>query len=112
MPPYFAGRETEKGEFRKLLGQDTILENLVLTGLRGAGKTVLLEIFTPMAFEAGWVWLGTDLSESTSVFSENHLALRLLKGNTSSRSHRETRPLQTISSKSKLGDRHTRLPGK
>ena len=77
MPPYLAGRETEKGEFRKLLGQDTILENLVLTGLRGVGKTVLLEIFKPMAFEAGWVWLGTDLSESTSV-SENHLALRLL----------------------------------
>ena len=77
MPPYLAGRETEKSEFRKLLEQDTILENLILTGLRGVGKTVLLETLKPMAIEAGWVWLGDDLSESTSV-SESNLALRLL----------------------------------
>src|SRR5437867_7759233 len=31
MPPYLAGREAENREFRKLLAQSTILENLVLT---------------------------------------------------------------------------------
>ena len=77
MPPYLAGRETEKAEFRRLLEQDIILENLVLTGLRGVGKTVLLETLKPIAIESGWVWLGADLSESTSV-SESSLALRLL----------------------------------
>lgn len=77
MPPYLAGRESEKTEFGRLLGQDAILENLVLTGLRGVGKTVLLETLKPMAIEAGWVWLGTDLSESASI-SENNLAIRLL----------------------------------
>ena len=77
MPPYLAGREAEKGDFRKLLSQDTILENLILTGLRGVGKTVLLETLKPIAVEEGWVWLGTDLSESTSV-SEDTLAIRLL----------------------------------
>ncbi|HZL36659.1 MAG TPA: hypothetical protein VFC78_15170 [Tepidisphaeraceae bacterium] len=77
MPPYLAGRETEQKEFVRLLKQDTILENLILTGLRGLGKTVLLETFKPMAIQAGWLWAGTDLSESTSI-SEANLATRLL----------------------------------
>jgi hypothetical protein len=77
MPPYLAGRENETREFEKLLEQDTILKNLVLTGLRGLGKTVLLETFKPMAIQSGWLWAGTDLSESTSI-SEENLAIRLL----------------------------------
>ena len=76
-PPYLAGRQSEIAEFDRLLGQETILENLVLTGLRGVGKTVLLEKFKPAAIEAGWFWTGTDFSESTSV-SETRLALRIL----------------------------------
>lgn len=77
MPPYLAGREKEKQEFIKLLGQELILENLILTGLRGLGKTVLLETFKPIAIQMGWLWAGTDLSESTSI-SEESLAVRLL----------------------------------
>lgn len=77
MPPYLAGRREESEEFRRLLRQDVILKNLVLTGLRGVGKTVLLETFKPMAMQEGWLWAGTDLSESTSI-SEEHLAVRLL----------------------------------
>ena len=49
MPPHLAGREREYGEFDRLLEQDEILENMVLTGLRGVGKTVLLETFKPRA---------------------------------------------------------------
>lgn len=77
MPPYLAGREKEKQEFHRLLMQTTILQNLVLTGLRGVGKTVLLETLKPMAIEEGWLWVGTDMSESISV-SETSLATRLL----------------------------------
>jgi hypothetical protein len=77
MPPYLAGRENETHEFEKLLDQEIILKNLVLTGLRGLGKTVLLETFKPMAIQSGWLWAGTDLSESTSI-SEENLAIRLL----------------------------------
>jgi len=77
MPPYLAGREAEEREFRRLLRQDTILENLILTGLRGVGKTVLLEKLKPIAIEAGWLWVGTDLSETTSV-SESNLATRII----------------------------------
>jgi hypothetical protein len=77
MPPYLAGREEETDQFRRLLDQETILKNLVLTGLRGLGKTVLLETFKPMAMHVGWLWAGADLSESTSI-SEENLAIRLL----------------------------------
>lgn len=77
MPPYLAGRQDETREFERLLKQDHLLENLVLTGLRGLGKTVLLETFKPLAIQAGWLWAGTDLSESMSV-SEENLATRLL----------------------------------
>lgn len=70
-PPYLAGREAERDEFARLLEQDTILENLVLTGLRGVGKTVLLESLKPLAIEKHWLWVGTDLSESTSVSEES-----------------------------------------
>lgn len=76
-PPYLAGRTAEIDEFFRLLKQDVVLENMVLTGLRGLGKTVLLDTFKPLAIEAGWLWTGTDLSESTSI-SEDRLALRLL----------------------------------
>jgi|SRR5881394_90190 len=77
MPPYLAGREGEYAEFDRLLQQDEILENLVLTGLRGVGKTVLLEMFKPRALGAGWLWASADLSESASI-SEAALAERLL----------------------------------
>jgi hypothetical protein len=77
MPPYLAGREGEYAEFDRLLEQDEILENLVLTGLRGVGKTVLLETFKPKAIEQGWLWATADLSESASI-SEAALAERLL----------------------------------
>lgn len=77
MPPYLAGREDEKREFEKILTQTTILENLVLTGLRGVGKTVLLETLKPIAIREGWLWVGTDLSESVNS-GEEALVVRLL----------------------------------
>ena len=77
MPPYLAGREEEKAEFAKLLKQDVILENVILTGLRGVGKTVLLDTLKPIAQEIGWLWVTNDLSEASSI-SENNLAMRVL----------------------------------
>jgi hypothetical protein len=77
MPPHLAGREREYVGFDRLLEQDEILENLVLTGLRGVGKTVLLETFKPRAVQRGWLWATADLSESASI-SESALAERLL----------------------------------
>lgn len=77
MPPHLAGRRVETEEFEKLLRQDVILDNLVLTGLRGVGKTVLLDTFRPLAQASQWLWVGTDLSESMSL-TEDRIAGRLL----------------------------------
>ncbi|MEA2902986.1 MAG: hypothetical protein QOI12_373 [Alphaproteobacteria bacterium] len=77
MPPYLAGRTAEQDEMKHLLKQKVVLSNLVLTGLRGVGKTVLLETFKPLAQAEGWLWCGTDLSESASV-TEHTMATRIL----------------------------------
>jgi hypothetical protein len=77
MPPHLAGRVAQREEFERLLDQSVILENVVLTGLRGVGKTVLLDTFKPLAIRKGWLWAGTDLSETASV-SEIKMAIRLL----------------------------------
>lgn len=77
MPPYLAGRQHEREQFLSLLRQTVVTDNLVLTGLRGVGKTVLLESFKPIAVDSGWLWVGTDLSESTSL-TDDSIVIRLL----------------------------------
>jgi hypothetical protein len=76
-PPYLAGRKGQSEEFRRLLKQQVILENMVLTGLRGVGKTVLLDTFRPEAIQAGWGWVGDNMSEASSI-TEERLATRLM----------------------------------
>jgi hypothetical protein len=76
-PPWLAGRKVEQSEFRYLLNQQIITDNMVLTGLRGVGKTVLLEEFKAIGLQSEWLWVGTDLSESASI-SEANLAQRLI----------------------------------
>jgi len=77
MPPYLAGREPQTEEFQKLLEQSAITDNMILTGLRGVGKTVFLETLKPLAIDAGWMWANADLSESTSI-TEDRIARRIL----------------------------------
>lgn len=77
-PPYLAGRSSEIREFERLLDQPVILTNLVLTGLRGVGKTVLLEgALKGLARQHGWLWTGNELSEAINI-SEEKLAQRLI----------------------------------
>jgi hypothetical protein len=76
-PPYLAGRTAEQDEMKRHLSQAVVTQNVILTGLRGVGKTVLLETFRPIALSAGWLWAGADLSESASV-TEDTLATRIL----------------------------------
>src|SRR6266513_1204620 len=77
MPPYLAGRASEQDELRKFLGQQIVTQNLVLTGLRGVGKTVLLESFRPIANSLNWLWVGMEISERTT-HSEQDMATRIL----------------------------------
>lgn len=76
-PPYLAGRNAEQREFLKLLSQPVVLENLIITGLRGVGKTSLLDSLQPIAINENWIWAGTDLSESASL-SEKNLSIRII----------------------------------
>jgi hypothetical protein len=77
-PPHLAGREKEILEFGRLLDQPVILTTVVLTGLRGVGKTVLLEgALKQIARTKGWLWTGNELSETINI-SEDKLALRLI----------------------------------
>src|SRR5665213_680940 len=72
-PVYLAGRDDEQRQFRHLLSQAPILQNCILTGLRGVGKTVLLETFKPIAQSESWLWAGNDLSERSSLTEESLL---------------------------------------
>ncbi|MGD2169925.1 MAG: ATP-binding protein [Chlamydiota bacterium] len=77
VPPYLAGRETESKKFAELLEQECIFKNFIIAGLRGIGKTVLLNNLKPIAVEKTWLWTCSDLSEASSL-SEDVLAIRLL----------------------------------
>jgi hypothetical protein len=72
-----AGRSEEHDTFKALLKQKPIMKNAIVTGLRGIGKTVLLDSLRSTAIAEGWLWVGTDWSEGASV-SEETLATRVL----------------------------------
>jgi len=76
-PLYLAGRTHEREEFGRMVRENTIAQNAILTGLRGTGKTVLLEELKPIAQANGWLWTGNDLSESASL-SEERIARRIV----------------------------------
>ena len=76
-PPYLAGRLDEQNDFRIMLDQRPVIQNVIITGLRGVGKTVLLETIKPLAINKGWLWAGTDLSESATI-TELSLSTRIM----------------------------------
>lgn len=56
MPPYLAGRDTELNNFKRTLKIALSLpQNLVISGLRGIGKTVLLAEFETICREDKWL---------------------------------------------------------
>jgi DNA-binding transcriptional ArsR family regulator len=77
MPPYLAGRTQEQDAFRKLLNQTVITDNLIIIGLRGVGKTVLLAELKPIALQSGWLWAGDDFSEQASL-TEERIATKII----------------------------------
>jgi hypothetical protein len=67
-PRYFAGRATEVEDFRILLRRlaaGYTEQSVVVTGLRGVGKTVLLGEYRRIADEEVWVAIDAEVSKST-----------------------------------------------
>lgn len=76
-PLYLAGRTHEQDQFKEMVNESTVAQNAILTGLRGTGKTVLLEELKPIAQKSGWLWTGNDLSEASSL-TEERIAQRMV----------------------------------
>jgi hypothetical protein len=72
-----AGRTHEQTEFVRALNQSPLSQNIIITGLRGVGKTVLLDELKPIATANNWLWTGNDLSEQASL-TEASVATRLV----------------------------------
>jgi hypothetical protein len=67
-PRYLAGRRAEVEDFRvllKRLGNGYTEQSLVVTGLRGVGKTVLLGEYQRIAAEENWVPVDAEVSKNT-----------------------------------------------
>lgn len=70
-PPFLAGREPELAYLRELIDQLShggTQKHLIVTGLRGVGKTVLLNEFESLCEERGWH------GEAREVTGESRLA--------------------------------------
>jgi AAA ATPase domain len=71
-PPELAGRDAELEAFRILvgrLGAGRHERSMLITGLRGVGKTVLLNTFADHARDAGWFAATTEIRQDTELSS-------------------------------------------
>lgn len=69
-PPFLAGRDFELAYFEELirqLGAGGTQKHLILTGLRGVGKTVLLNEFESSCEVAGWPGEVRELTEGSRI---------------------------------------------
>src|SRR4029077_4732265 len=77
-PPYLADRTAQLARFDKYLsGFPVFPRNVRLTGLRGVGKTVLLQHYAALAEDRGWVVVRRECSEHLQ--SESTFALALVE---------------------------------
>jgi hypothetical protein len=68
-PPLIAGRDSEIQAYEVLLDRlkrGTAGQSMIITGLRGVGKTVLLNALEDISIERGWIAAGRELDEGTS----------------------------------------------
>ncbi len=69
-PPALAGREREIDAYEVLLDrlkEGVAGQSMIVTGLRGVGKTVLLNTFEDVAIDRGWIAVQREFDESTSL---------------------------------------------
>ncbi len=71
-PPALAGRDRELADLRSIISQLTAggsERHVLITGLRGVGKTVLLNEFESMCQDAGWPGETKEVGRNTSIAS-------------------------------------------
>jgi hypothetical protein len=69
-PPALTGREVELEHFREIVTQVSLggtEKHLLMTGLRGVGKTVLLNVFEQVCAENAWHGEVNEISEETQL---------------------------------------------
>jgi AAA ATPase domain len=67
-PPALVGRDGELEAFEVLLGrllQGRTEQSMLITGLRGVGKTVLLNRFEELARECGWTTVEAEITKNS-----------------------------------------------
>jgi hypothetical protein len=75
-PPFLAGRDAEVAYFNEMLEQlraGGTQKHLILTGLRGVGKTVLLNEFEEICDRSGWY------GEAREIDEDSHLGLAVAR---------------------------------
>lgn len=82
-PLYLAGRDAPIGRFQAMLRAAPEQQpNMRVTGLRGVGKTVLLDVFAERARNAAWEPAFLELQPSHNTDETMHDALTALLGRT------------------------------
>ena len=69
-PPALTGRDTEIEAYEVLidrLAHGTAGQSMVITGLRGVGKTVLLNTFEDITIDRNWIAVQREIDEQTSL---------------------------------------------
>lgn len=66
-PPYLGDREPQLSRFRGFLAEPGVPHNVVVTGLRGVGKTVLLNHYSAEATDAGWLVAEREFSDADAA---------------------------------------------
>src|SRR3984893_8768632 len=85
-PPYLGDREEQIEAVRAFLGNPRHPRNVLITGLRGVGKTVLLNRIEAEAEAAGWIVVDREFSEpdaephafASAILTDVNRALRRL----------------------------------
>lgn len=71
-PPALTGRDPELEHFRVLIGRlqaGRHEKSMLITGLRGVGKTVLLNTFSDIGTDQGWFAANTEIRQNTQLSS-------------------------------------------
>jgi len=63
-PPYLGDRDIQIERFRTFLAEPTVPRNLLVTGLRGVGKTVLLRHYSDEAESSNWLVISREFSDA------------------------------------------------